>query len=321
MMHHAPTIFYLRGRQVVISLRRLWLFIRLGRFPFLVGGFILHGLGVAAALYSGAVLDVQALVWGQVAITATQLMTHYANDYFDLAADRANTTPTYWSGGSRVLPDSGLAPRMALITALALVLLAVVATLVLALVVRPGLLTFALLLIALALAWFYSAPPLQLHSRGIGEFTTALLVPGLTPLLGYYLQTGTLTPLPILVVIPLCCLQFAMLLAIEFPDELGDRAVGKNTLLVRIGAMRAARLYILTLTVAYLLLPVLVMAGLPFAVGIAAGATLPLAVWQGWRVQRGAWADPAQWNRLAFWSIVLLMGTAAAELAAFVGLR
>jgi 1,4-dihydroxy-2-naphthoate octaprenyltransferase len=304
----------------MISVRRLWLFIRLGRFPFLVGGFVLHGLGVAAALYSGARLDVSALVWGQVAITATQLMTHYANDYFDLAADQANTTPTNWSGGSRVLPDGGLSPQTALITALVLALLTIVATLVLALVVRPGLFTFALLLLALALAWFYSAPPLQFHSRGVGEFTTAMLVPGLTPLVGYYLQAGRLTLLPILAVIPLCCLQFAMLLAIEFPDELGDRAVGKNTLVVRVGAMRAAQLYNVLLIAAYALLPVLVMAGLPFAVGLAVCASLPLAVWQGWQVRRGAWADPAQWNRLAFMSIVLLIGTAAAELSAFVGL-
>ena len=38
-------------------------------------------------------------------------------------------------------------------------------------------------------------------------------------------------------------LQVAMLLAIEFPDAEGDRAVGKRTLLVRLGVERTARLY------------------------------------------------------------------------------
>ena len=47
-------------------------------------------------------------------MTAAQLMTHYANDYFDLEADRANRTPTRWSGGSRVLPAGVLPPRVAL---------------------------------------------------------------------------------------------------------------------------------------------------------------------------------------------------------------
>jgi len=295
-------------------------FIRLGRFHFLVGGFVLHSLGVAAALYDGAALDICALAWGQLAVTATQLMTHFANEYFDLEADRANHTPTRWSGGSRVLPDGHLAPKTALITARILALVAVVAALVLALVVRPGLVTLALLLLCIVLAWEYSAPPLQLHSRGLGELTTALLVPGLTPLIGYYLQSGRLSSLPILAAFPLCCLQFAMLLAIEFPDEAGDSATGKRTLVVRLGMARAARLWLLGLLAAYASLPLVIWAGLPQPVGIAVLCGLPFALWQAWRIGRGAWANPAQWNSLALWSIVLLVGTAAAELAAFIGL-
>ncbi|MGH2536949.1 MAG: prenyltransferase, partial [Candidatus Promineifilaceae bacterium] len=55
---------------------------------------------------------------------------------------------------------------------------------------------------------------------------------------------------------------------------------------------------------------------------VAAGglAPLPLGLWLAGRVAAGAWADPSQWERLAFWSIGLLMATAGAELAAFVSL-
>ncbi len=299
-------------------LQRLRAFIHLGRFHFLAGGFMLHGLGVAAALYHGAALDIPALLWGQLAITATQLMTHYANDYFDLEADRANHTPTRWSGGSRVLTEGSLPPDIALKTALVLALVAIAASFVLAIVVRPGIATLALLLLCLLLAWGYSAPPLQLHSRGLGELTAAILVPGLTPMVGFYLQTGSLSLLPVLAAAPLCCLQFAMLLAIGFPDEAGDLAAGKRTLVVRLGAASAARLWITVLLAAYALLPLLVLIGLPLPVGIAAGVSLPLALWQAWRIARGAWANPARWNSLALWSVVLLMGTATAELAAFV---
>jgi 1,4-dihydroxy-2-naphthoate octaprenyltransferase len=302
------------------TFHRLRAFIRLGRFHFLAGGFVLHGLGVAAALYHGAALNIPALLWGQIAITAIQLMTHYANDYFDLAADRANPTPTQWSGGSRVLPQGGLPPGVALITALVLALVVIIAALVLALEIRPGFFTPSVLMFCLLLAWSYSAPPLQLNSRGLGELSTALLVPGLTPLVGFYLQTGSLTLLPVLTVAPLCCLQFAMLLAIEFPDEAGDSAAGKRTLVVRLGPARAARLWIAALLAAYVLLPLLVLMGLPLPVAIAAGLSLPLALWQVWRISRRAWANPAQWNSLALWSIVLLMGTAAAEFVAFLEL-
>jgi 1,4-dihydroxy-2-naphthoate octaprenyltransferase len=76
----------------------------------------------------------------------------------------------------------------------------------------------------LVLAWEYSAPPLRLHSTGLGELDTALVVTALVPFAGYYLQAPGLQALPLLLcaIAPLCALQFAMLLAIEFPDAAGD---------------------------------------------------------------------------------------------------
>jgi 1,4-dihydroxy-2-naphthoate polyprenyltransferase len=290
--------------------------LRMGRPHFLVGGLLLHWLGVAMGRSIGAPLNLPALLWGQAAITSIQLMTHYCNDYFDLKADLANPTPTHWSGGSRVLPLGLVQPRVALWIAIGLAASVLGATLVLALIVRPGVWTLLLFLLALALAWSYSAPPLRLHSRGLGELTTALLVAGMTPLVGFYLQTGGVG-VPLLGVLSLCCLQFAMLLTIEFPDAVGDASVGKRTLVVRLGGDRAARLLVLMLLAAYALLPLLVARGLPWQVAAGTALTTPLAAWQGWRVWRGAWADPARWNSLGFWAIALVISTATAELLAF----
>jgi 1,4-dihydroxy-2-naphthoate octaprenyltransferase len=292
-------------------------FVRLGRPVFLGGGFVLYGLGAAIAAYArvsaggagpgrgaSASIDWTRFAWGQAAITATQLMTHYCNDYFDFDADRANTTPTRWSGGSRVLPAGELPRGVALAAAL-------------------------LLAVAILLSWEYSAPPLRLHSTGWGELDVALVVSLLTPMIGFSLQTagagagGPAPPfvlpvvLPLLAVLPLCCLQFAMLLAIEFPDAAGDAATGKRTLVVRLGAPRAAALYQGALAAAYLLLPILVAAGLPIAVAGAALLTSPIAAWQIARMRRGAFRDPGRWESLAFWSVALLIITSTSELAAF----
>lgn len=190
--------------------------------------------------------------------------------------------------------------------------------LLLAALVRPGWATFLLIAIPLLLAWSYSAPPLRLHSRGLGELTTAFAVTGMTPLVGFYLQVGRLGP-ELLGVLPLCCMQFAMLLAIEFPDAAGDAAAGKYTLVVRLGGLRAARLHAIALLGAYAPLPLLVQLGLPPLVAAGVGLGAPAAVWQGRRVLRGAWADPPRWNSLGFWAITLLLGTAAAEITAFLG--
>lgn len=297
--------------------RPLIAFIRLGRPLFLLGGFLFHALGVAIALYQGATINLSALLWGQVAITAIQLMTHYSNDYFDLAADRANPTPTHWAGGSRVLADGLLPPRVALVAAVVLAAVALLTTLHLGLNIQPAPWTIPLLLLAAFLAWGYSAPPLRLHSRGLGEVTVAIIVPVLTTLVGYYLQSGRLSSLPLLATFPLACLQAAMILVINIVDAAGDVKVMKRTLVIRIGAARAARLYPFLLLTAYGSLPLLLLAGLPLPVAVAILLSLPLAIWQMSRMVGGQWQNPATWDSLAFWSIGLLMGTAALETAAF----
>jgi 1,4-dihydroxy-2-naphthoate octaprenyltransferase len=171
---------------------------------------------------------------------------------------------------------------------------------------------------ALFLAWSYSAPPLTLHSRGLGELTTAVLVAVSVPLLAFYLQTGRLDDLPLLASVPLFFLQFGMLLLVELPDERGDAEAGKRTLVVRLGAHRASLVYLATLLATYTTLPLLVLAGLPVVVALAVACISPLALWLGWQLARGAWAMPARWETLCFWGIGLLMGTAGAELVAFV---
>lgn len=293
-------------------------FLRLGRPLFLVGGFVLHGLGVVMALYDGADLRVPALVWGQVVVTATQVMTHYSNDYFDLAADRANPTPTRWSGGSRILAEGHIAPSLALLTAIGGAAVALGGALVLALSLRPGPLTLPLLILALVLGWNYSAPPLQLHSSGLGEMAGAILIAALTPLVGYYLQAGELAPTPLLAVIPLVLLQFVMLLVIEFPDAGGDAAVGKETLVVRLGGARAARLVQSVLVLFYVALPLLAAAGLPsLVVVVLAIYALPGMVWMAWRVWQGKWREPSWWNWFGFVSVALVVGAALVMLAGF----
>jgi 1,4-dihydroxy-2-naphthoate polyprenyltransferase len=300
-------------------MRRLMAFVRLGRPQFLVGGFVLYGLGGALAVAGGAAFDPWRYAWGQLVVTATQLMTHYANDYFDLEADRANRTPTRWSGGSRILPDGALAPEVALRASRVLLVIAAGAASVMARRVGLGPLLLAAAMIGLA--WGYSAPPLRLCARGLGELTTALVVTLLVPLFGYDLQAGAVAaPIFFAAALP-CALQFAMLLAIEFPDAAGDAAVGKRTLVVRLGAMPAARLYAATTLAAFGALPLLARAGLPARVAAAPVLLAPIAIWQSVRVARGAYGDSARWGSVAFWAVALLIASAGVELAAVATLR
>jgi 1,4-dihydroxy-2-naphthoate octaprenyltransferase len=216
-----------------------------------------------------------------------------------------------------VLPEGLLAPRVALIAAVALAGVALLAAAALGVAGRP--LAIPIVLLALILSAGYSAPPLRLHSSGLGEATVALIVPGLTPLLGYHLQTGTLDGLPLLATAPLMLLQGAMALTIHFPDAEADARVGKRTLVVRLGSA-SARLHNAAIVAAYAILPLVVLGGLPPVVAAAAAATAPLAAWQIARVHRGAWNTSSAQDSLAFGGIALLMTAGVAETLAFLAL-
>ena len=293
-------------------------FVRLGRPLFLTGGAVLYGLGAAVARSLGYGPDLRLYLLGQAVVTAFQLMTHYANDYFDYEADRANRARTRWSGGSGVLPSGELPRSVALVAAV------VLAAAGLGLTALAGSSAAPVGIAMFALSWMYSAPPARLHSRGLGEVDVALVVTGLVPLLGHQLQVqGAGAPglrILLLALLPPALLQVAMILAVELPDARSDAETGKRNLVVRLGADRAARLYLGLLAAAYLVLPLTVVAGLPVRVAAAAAALAPLALWRIWRVARGEYRDGRRLEAIAFWSIALLVATAAVELLAFLSL-
>ncbi len=293
-------------------------FVRLGRPLFLVGGFVFYGLGAAVALAHGQRVNASAYLLGQAVITAFQLMTQYANDYFDYEADRANLTPTRWSGGSRVLTDGELPRGAALSGALLAAALGIAALIVLQ-SRHPAPLLTPVALAIMALSWLYSAPPLRLHSTGLGELDGVLVVTILVPFFGYCVQAPDLAGLGtlLLALVPICCLQFAMLLAVSIPDAHGDAVVGKRTLVVSLGPARAVRWHATAVLLAFASLPALAVAGLPLPVALTAAVPAPLAAWRLWCLRGGRALQPENWEGLTFWAVALLMLTAAGELSGF----
>jgi 1,4-dihydroxy-2-naphthoate octaprenyltransferase len=280
--------------------------VQLGRPKFLLGGVALYGLGTLTAYVQGFGFAFSAYLWGQLTVTAIQLMTHYSNDYFDYQADIANPSPTAWSGGSRVLVRGLLPRKIALWVAL---VLAGLACLALALLVshaqRPWQLSALVLLTMLVLAWSYSSPPLRLHSRGLGEPTVAIVVPLLTPFSGYIVQTGEFGWLPILLSAPLSMLLIAMLLTLEFPDEAGDRIADKVSWVVLFGARRVATLCSLLIVFGFVTSFSSVSWGVPAAVATGWLWLTPVGLFQLVRMLKRDWRRPEAWPSLALGSVLL----------------
>jgi 1,4-dihydroxy-2-naphthoate octaprenyltransferase len=217
-------------------MRRVRAFVRLARPAFLIGGFAGFGLGAAVAHYDGYAFAWPAYLWGQLIVTSFHLMVHFANDYFDQATD-ALAVRTPWSGGSGVLPDGALPPWLALAAARVCAAIGLLAVLRAAL---SGDAVVAFLGLAIAAgAWTYSAPPVRLLARGLGELDTILVVAVLVPLTGYASLAHALDVHVLLATLPGACAMFAMMLSVELPDAAADAATGKRNLVVRWGEASA----------------------------------------------------------------------------------
>jgi 1,4-dihydroxy-2-naphthoate octaprenyltransferase len=285
-------------------------FVRLTRPLFLFGGFAGVALGAAVAAWSGHRLDVVTYLWVQALVTAFQLMVHYANDYFDRAGD-AFAQRTAWSGGSGVLPSGALHPRVALIASLAC------AALGLALTGRfwlGGNATVGWIGLGMcALAWSYSAPPLRLAARGLGELDTVLVVAILVPAAGYGAFAGRIdAPLENALVAPFAAM-LAMMLCVELPDAGADLTAGKRTLVVRWGPARTWRMVAIAAAVAAASAMIAV---LKLRAGIGALALIPAAI-ATIALLRLSLRDPRPAS-MAFWGVALY-ATVTGGLAAAYG--
>lgn len=279
-----------------IESRKLLAFIRLTRPHFLVGGFLLYGLGASIAAYLGKPIDLGLYILGQLLVTAIQLTTHYLNEYFDGSVDIHNPNRTWMNGGSGELGESGLSRKTALYAAI--VTLTITAIVVSMLILRGGvsLLAWSFVLIGFFGAYFYNAPPLRWIVSGYGELIASIIVAAIVPALAYSLQTGELHRLLLMSTSPLVALHFAMIMVFELPDYGTDLKYEKKTLMVRLGwevGMRMHDIAILFAVISYILA---ILAGLPTRVALGGLIALPLALAQVWQMGRIREGYPPRWQ-------------------------
>jgi 1,4-dihydroxy-2-naphthoate octaprenyltransferase len=305
--HRAPRA---RAPDGAARLSKVSALFRLGRPKFLIYSLLLYALGSAAVVHDGHTIDFSQWTHGLVFVWCAHLMTHYCNDYFDLAADSANPAPTGWTGGSRILVEGHLRPIVSL--AVAFVLLFVALALALSM---PGAGTRWLSFVMLALAWFYSAPPLRLNYHRLGEITVATVLNLAVPLLAYGLQSHHISvSAPLLgIILPTFIMQTARMLVMNLSDYEGDKLIGKRTLAVALGPRRATYAIALGQFVGYgSILLLMAWKVLPTLVGAAMLLTLPISAWNVQRLLRGALRDPALANSVVFWASTHVALVAAA---------
>lgn len=233
------------------------------RAPFLTGSVLPVLAGALVAWSSNNVFRWDLFVLTLLGIVFIHLGTNIANDYFDHLSgnDAANTEFVRpFSGGSRLIQKGLLQPGQVLFAALFFFVLATVIGLYLTVLLGPVILLLGI--IGVFSGFFYSAPPFKLASRGLGELFVGINFGVLVTLGAYYVQTGQFALEPVLVSLPLALLITAILYINEFPDYRADKAVGKRTLVVRLGREKAVLGYSLLMSLVFISIIVSVLFGL-----------------------------------------------------------
>jgi 1,4-dihydroxy-2-naphthoate octaprenyltransferase len=263
----------MKNSKLVIWLQEL-------RAPFLSASIIPVLVGTSLAYSTANVFHPALFILALLGMVALHAGANIANDYFDHTSrnDWLNKNVTPFSGGSQLIQKGLLSPKSVLIAAwIALSIGALIGIAILLL--TKSFFILAIGLIGLLGGYFYTAPPVRLGYRGIGEFIIGLLF-GVLPVYGsYYLQTRTVDLIPIVPGIIVAILIFLVILVNEFPDAPADSAVNKKTLVVVFGDKLAVWSYRIVLlatfcitAVAVLVFKVMVLPGLLYL------ATFPLAL-------------------------------------------
>jgi 1,4-dihydroxy-2-naphthoate polyprenyltransferase len=274
-----------KGRTIRPRLAFGWLFLRATRLPFLSATAVPVLLGIAIAARQGTFDWWLALVT-LVGASFAHLAINVSNDIFDTlsGADEANFNPTQFSGGSRVLIYDLVTLRQ--LIGLAAGLFGAAAAIGLYLVWATGWVTLLMIGVAgILLGLAYTAPPVKLVYRGLGEVAVAI---GFGPIMlfgAYAVQTGRLSWEAAVASIPVAILVALILYVNEIPDRSGDAAAGKRTLPVRLPADAVTTIYLVGAMAAFAVILAGVIGGLlpPFTLLALALVPLALRVHQGIR--------------------------------------
>ena len=255
------------------------------RPPFLLASLVPVLIGLATAHVSGVVLGGLTALLTMVGAVVIHAGVNVLNDYYDAlnGTDDLNRERLFpFTGGSRFIQNRVLSKQETARFGAALLASGAVIGLWLFLQSGSGLIVIGLL--GLFIGWAYSAPPLVLNSRGLGELCVAigfglLIVSGAD-----YVQRHHFAALPLLASLPYALLATALLYINQFPDRAADEQAGKYHWVVRLGAQRARWGYLILVSVAYgtllalvlqRLLPVWSLLGmLPLLLSVRAAFTL-----------------------------------------------
>lgn len=238
------------------NLQTLFNVVKLGRPQYLVGNFLVFTMGALLAVILGSEFVLSKFILGYSILFTAHLSVHYSNDYFDFEVDHL-TTPTKISGGSGVLVKNPELKEFSKQFALIIMGISILLAAIFTVIFNYPITFFLFLIFGNLLAWFYTAPPIKLVYRRLGEFANIVAVVIFLGA-GYFALKGTLDLYFFIFVVPVIFLQIIFINCFEIPSMEGDKLGNKITWIVLKGREFGYRLNIICAvlaTVSFILIP------------------------------------------------------------------
>lgn len=233
-------------------------------------------LGTAIAILETRIFN----VWLFFAVLITTIFHHLglnlADDYYDYQyGTDLKHSPDPYAGGSGVLTAGLLTPqaiKMAAIGCYATVML-----FGLGIAYYAGWWVIGLGAFGILCSFYYTAPPLRLAYRGLGEVTIWINFGPVLCLGSYYIQAHKISLAAILLSIIMGSLIFCVIVANEIPDHPTDQATNKRTLIVKYGQYFGLKLLVISIGMILFVLTSAVGVGILPKAALLAWISVPLA--------------------------------------------
>lgn len=225
-------------------------------------------LGTALALMakdssdiSGSFTQKNWIIFGLTLLTTLflQVLSNFANDYGDTkkGADNENRIGPERAVQSGLITTAAMLKGIIITSVLSFVSGIILLYFAFGDKLSPIFFTFLVLgILAIAAAIKYTVGKGAYGYSGLGDLFVFIFF-GLVGVLGtFYLQVQSFHFVLILPAITMGCFSVAVLNLNNMRDQINDKAVGKNTLVVKLGFYKSKTYHVLLFTIAYLVFPI-----------------------------------------------------------------
>jgi len=207
--------------------------IKIIRFHIIVGGILAFLIGVLIAITQESAINLTKIALAYGVVFLGDLSTHFSNDFFDVEIDTHMKTKKHFAGRKILVTYPNLQKKAKTISQLLLITSILLALGIVIFLNAPIQLLIIAIIVDL-LGWYYSAPPIRLSKRGLGEVTVAFATGFAIPSIAYLSVRNQLDSFFLWLTIPFVLYGFMLSLNLEAPDIESDKKYGKTNIASKI---------------------------------------------------------------------------------------